>query len=150
VTVINFLGVILWSSRKGFVNFSADEEEQNSVTRNDHKTRNEEANKSDNSALDVTSSTKVSVFIKASSKNHKNSRDSPASNVVVLFQGTSFSVTSDNHLVEVEGDTESPQEVGQKVIVHKDGNNYAHPFVRVDYRFKRDEESREPNVNTDT
>lgn len=119
------------------MNFSSDEEEQNGVTRDNHETRNKEANKSNDSALDVACSSKISVLVKTTSKNNENSRNGPASNMVVFFQRTSLSVTSDNHLVEVERDTEGPQKVGQEVIVDKDRYYNAHTVMGVNVRFER-------------
>ena len=60
----------------------------------------------------------------------------------------SLSVTSNNHLVEIKGDTECPQEVGDKVVVNKDSNGDAHPLIIVYIRLKRYQECRKTNYNT--
>ena len=68
----------------------------------------------------------------------------------VLFQVLCLSVTSHNHLVEVEGDAERPQEVGDKVVVDKDSDSDAQSLIIVYIGLKCNQEGCKPDDNTYT
>lgn len=125
------------------MNFTSDEEEQNRIAGNNDKTRDEEAKESNQSICDVAYSWERSVFLETSGKSTEDGRDSPASNMVKYLQALSFPITTNNHLIEVESNTESPQEIGQEEVMNTDRHDNANGRFGINPRFECDEERSE-------
>jgi len=131
------------------VNLSTNKEEENGVGRNDDKSRNKEAQEADQGAVNIASSSKISIAAKTSSKSAEDYGNTPAGNVIKLLQSLSLTITTHNHLVKVEGNAESPQEVGQEIIVDPNSNNDTRSLIVVNPGFKSNQESCETNYNAD-
>lgn len=125
------------------MNFTTNEEEQHCIARDNHQTWNEEAQETNKCAGDVANSTKITVLLESTCECAEDDWNSPACNMVVLFEQLGFTVTTHNHLVEVECNTERPQEVCQEEIVYTDSHDNARPLIRVQPFFKCDQEGRE-------
>jgi len=70
--------------------------------------------------------------------------------VVPLLQELRFSVSSDNHLVEVEGNAEGPAEVCDEHEVENDGNKNTSTSIPCNIASSSHDESEETNVDTYT
>jgi hypothetical protein len=97
------------------VDLTSDEEEEYTVRRYDEKARDEESEETGqvvrDPALRSGGSFDRSVVLGGDDTNEKGKRESPRKQVVILFEELGFSVPPNNHLVEVERDTESPTKV---------------------------------------
>lgn len=114
------------------MNLSSNEKEQDGVRRDDNQSWDEETQEPYKRALDVAGASSVSVFIETSSKCAEYHWDSPTCDMVILFKTLMLSVSSHNHLVEVESNAEGPQEICQKIVMHEDGDNNARSGM-IDY-----------------
>lgn len=129
------------------MNLTADEEEKNSIARDDNQTGKEEAEEASESRGNIARATEVTILVKGTSKDAEDSGDTPTNNMKVLLQILGLSVASHNHLVEVEGNAEGPQEVGNEVVVDKDRDCDTQAFIVVYVRLEGNEEGRETNHN---
>jgi len=110
----------LRSLRQGTVDLRCDEEEQDRVDAHKDETRQEERGEDVYGLTDITSAIdKASQPVLSVSTNDKNrnTRNAPAHQVVILLELTSAGITLHNHLVEVEGDASTPQEIAEEEIV---------------------------------
>lgn len=146
----------LGSSRKCFVDFTTNEEEKNSVGRDDDKSGDEESQEAKKIALNVAHVillvvwNELSVLGSSTDSNTHSSSNSPASKMVPLLQQLSLSVSSHNHLVEIEGDTESPAEVCYEHEVQNDSYKYTSPVILCHIVTSRHDEGEETNTDTET
>jgi len=108
------------------VNFTTNEEEKNSVGGNDDKSRDEESEETKQVVVNVAYTAllvvgiEITVAVCTSNDDTKSSGNTPAAKMVPLLKELRFSVSSHDHLVEVEGNAEGPAEVGNE---HKVQNN---------------------------
>jgi len=98
------------------VDFTTDEEEEDTVGRDDDQTRDEEAEEAeeiaDDPALGVARTrTDCAIRFGRTSDNDEDRWKSPREDVVPLLEQLRLAISSHDHLVEVEGDTERPTEV---------------------------------------
>jgi hypothetical protein len=134
------------------VNLATNEEEEDSVRRDNEQTRDKESQESSQVVSDPALSTITvcdgTILNSRSDTNAKSQRKSPAENVIPFLKELRLSVSSHDHLIEVECNAESPAEIGNEEEVHKNGHRYARSFVLRDRIFIGCDESRETNNNT--
>jgi len=108
------------------VDLSSDEEEEDSIGGDDEESRDEESQETGQVVSDPALSTITvcdgSVLHSRADTNAESQRKSPTEEMVPLLEELRLSVSSHDHLVEVEGDAERPAEVSNEEEVHQDGH----------------------------
>jgi len=108
------------------VDFSSDEEEKDSVGGDNEEPGNEESQETGQVVSDPALSTITvgngSILDSRSDTNAESQRKSPAEEMVPLFEELRLSVSSHDHLIEVEGDAERPAKVGNEEEVDQNGH----------------------------
>ena len=92
----------------------------------------------------------VAVIAKTTGERTEDDRNAPGADMIELFQFLCLTITTDDHLVEIERDTERPAEVGQEIIVHSQSDTHANTVVFVDPGVESHQESRETDVDANT
>jgi len=136
------------------VDFTANEEEQNAVGADDQKPRDEERQEASQIVRDPAllgiRGDNWSIFLSRSHTNNEASRQSPAKYVIVFLEELGFTVTTHDHLVEIEGDTKGPTEVRNEEEVHENRNRYTPSLTCCHLRFRCANKGRETDDNTNT
>jgi len=132
------------------MNFAADEDKENCVAGDDDQSWDEEADEADNGILDVAKAPVVAVLPEAKCKSTRDDWQAPAGNMVEFLQLACLTVTTHNHLIKVERDAESPEEVRQEKVVDENGNDDAHGLLMDDQLLVGNQKGGEANVNADT
>jgi len=106
----------LGSSGQGLVDFTTNEEEEDTVRRDDDETGDEEAKETEEIAGDPAlgiagASTDGTIRFSGSRDDDEDGGKSPREDVIPLLQELGLAISSHDHLVEVEGNTECPTEV---------------------------------------
>jgi len=125
----------LGGSGEGLVDLSTDEEEEDTVGGDDDETGDEEAEEAEEVAGDPTlgivgTGADRAVGLGGSRDDDEDGGEAPGEKVVPLLEKLGLAISSHDHLVEVERDTEGPTKVGYEEKVHHDGDEDATPFVR--------------------
>lgn len=136
--------VWFWSSSQGLVNFTTDEEEENSIGRNDDQAGQEKAKKSKKSWRNVAHFSHISVGQRGSSSNTHKSREHPGEQMIPFLKELGLTITPNDHLIKVEGDTEGPAEISQEEVMDGNRSWNTRPCV-IDPRLKWDQEGCEAN-----
>jgi len=149
ISLVRFRG-----SSERLVDLSSDEEEEDSVGRDDQQSRDEEGQESrqivDDPALSLSSVRDGAVILSRSHTNAKAQRKSPRAKMIPFLEELGLSISSDDHLIEVEGDAERPAKVGNEEEVGEDSHRNTGSFVLRDRIFIGRNEGGETNNNTDT
>jgi len=85
-------------------------------------------------------SSSIAIALEASYKDQAEDRDTPRSKVIPFFEGFWFSVSSHDHLIEIEGDTEGPAEVCEEEAVHSKPCDEAQSRIREEGIFEGQDE----------
>jgi len=101
---------------QGLVDFTTNEEEKDTVRRDDDETGDEEAKETEEIADDpalslVGTSTDGTVGLGGSSDDDEDRWESPSEDVVPFLEQLGLAISAHDHLVEVEGNTECPTKV---------------------------------------
>jgi len=118
--------VRLGGARKCLVDLSSDEEEEDSVGGDDEESGDEEGQETSqvvqDPALSSVSVCDGTIFYCSTNTNTESQRESPTEEMVPLLEELRLSVSSHDHLVEIEGDAECPAEVCNEEEVHQNGH----------------------------
>jgi len=103
------------------VDLRRDEKEEDSVDANEDEARQEKQAENEHGVADIARSVdggSQAIFVHRACDDDCNARDAPADQMVKLLQLASARIALHNHLVEIEGDTAAPNEVGQKEVMY--------------------------------
>jgi len=89
------------------MNFTSDEEKDNCIRTDNDKPWKEETKENRETRVDVAISSTIPIIFRSSYGEHNKHWNEPSNQVVNLLQRFSITVSSHNHLVEIEGDTET-------------------------------------------
>jgi len=131
ISLIRFRG-----PSESLVDFATDEEEQDTIAREDDKTGDKESHKAREIVINKTlSSRSVSdgpVVLRGSDSDDKGRWESPSKEMIPLLEPLRLSVSPDDHLIKVEGDTKGPTPVRDEEVVYQDGDRDTRAVVRRD------------------
>jgi len=124
----------LGGAGESLVDFSTDEEEQYPVTREDDKARDKESHKTRevviNKTLSFCSVSNGPVVLRSSDSDDKGRRKPPRKQMIPLLEPLRLSISSDDHLIKVEGDTKRPTPIRDEEVVDQDGHRDTRSFIR--------------------
>jgi len=124
---------------QGIMDLSCNEKEDDRVGTDHHQSWQKKCHEDGQLGVHVTHPSNVPIFLSKSNTKAETEGNNPTDHVVPLLQSLSLSVSSDNHLIKIECDTETPAEIRQKKVMDHDGSWNAHESV---VNVKRDQKKK--------
>jgi hypothetical protein len=90
----------------------------------------------------------ITVTISTTYYDTKSSGNTPATKMIPLLEELRFSVSSYDHLVEVEGNAESPTEIGDEHKMQNNCHENTRPCITSNPTSSSENESKETNTNS--